>query len=71
MADKVKVKLLRPLNGQEVGSTVEYHKADATRLAARGAVKVLGEAKSEDGAPENKAEPAPANKSAAKKAEGK
>jgi hypothetical protein len=66
MADKVKVKLLRPLNGLEVGSTAEYHKADAKRLEARGAVKVIGEVKSEDGAPQNKKEPAPANKSAAK-----
>lgn len=61
MVDKVKVKLLRPLNGQEVGSTVEYEKADAERLAGYGAVefKSAGSAPSNKMAqePDNKAEP--------------
>ena len=59
----VKVKLLRPLNNQEVGSEVTYSKADAERLAGYGAVEILGdapanepEAKAEEAAPENKSE---------------
>lgn len=66
MATRVKVELLRPLNGEEIGATAEYDQADADRLAATGAVKILG--KAEATAPENKAEvTAPANKSVARK----
>lgn len=65
MSDTVKVKLLRPLNGEAIGSTAEYSSADAKRLAASGAVQIIS-AKAET-APANKAEKAPANKSAAKK----
>ncbi len=61
MAD-VKVKLLRPLNGAEVGSTATYSEADAKRLASYGAVEIVGGTKSET-APANKMEAAPANKS--------
>ncbi len=61
MAD-VKVKLLRPLNGQAIGSEAHYSKADAERLEASGAVKIVGKA---EPAPENKAlSAAPENKAA-------
>ena len=77
MAKKVQVKLLRPLNGAEVGSTANYSKADAARLEKLGSVKVIGEAEDDDddaapaadldikreAAPANKREAAPANKS--------
>ncbi len=49
MADKVQAELLRPLNGEEIGTVVEYDKRDARRLEERGCVKILGPA-----APENK-----------------
>lgn len=39
MADKVKVTLLRPLNGAEIGSEAEYSEADVKRLEGRGAVQ--------------------------------
>ncbi len=59
----VKVKLLRPLNGQEIGKIVEYDQANAARLAESGAVELVKEAK----APENKAvKSAPENKTAGK-----
>ena len=41
----VKVKLLRPLNGEKIGKVVGYEKQDAERLAASGAVQILGETK--------------------------
>lgn len=56
----VKVKLLRPLNGAEIGSTAEYSEADAKRLEARGAVEIVKKAEK---APANKAVVAPSNKS--------
>lgn len=61
---KVKVKLLRPLNGQEIGATVEYDQADADRLAELGAVEIIRQkaAPENKGAPANKAAKAPANK---------
>lgn len=63
----VKVKLLRPLNGQDIGTVVEYEQADADRLAESGAVQIVRAEKAEKAAPENKAEKsAPANKSAGK-----
>lgn len=40
----VKVKLLRALNGQEIGTETVYSQADAERLAAYGSVKILGPA---------------------------
>lgn len=59
---KVKVKLLRPLNGAEIGSSAEYDQADADRLAELGAVEIVGEKKAP--APANKKAPAPSNKKA-------
>jgi hypothetical protein len=41
----VKVKLLRPLNGEEIGSEKTYEKSDAERLAGYGAVEILGDTK--------------------------
>ena len=63
MAEKVKVKLLRPLNGAEIGGCAEYDAADAQRLAERGAVEIV---KAEP-APANKKAPAPKNKSRGKR----
>lgn len=67
MADKVKVTLLRPLNGQQVGATAEYDKKDADRLARLGAVKISKSAEKpetkREAEPANKREAAPANKS--------
>lgn len=40
--DKVKVRLLRALDGEPIGATVEYSRADAERLAGYGAVEVVG-----------------------------
>lgn len=62
MADKVKVELLRPLNGAEIGAHAEYDAADAERLAQTGAVKIIAEKAAE--APANKMDKAPANKAA-------
>lgn len=45
MADKVKVELLKPLNGAEIGSKAEYSKADFEMLKAKGAVKAVDEPK--------------------------
>lgn len=56
---KLLVKLLRPLNNQEVGSEVVYDEADAKRLEGYGSVGILGpapEEKAEGAAPANKAE---------------
>ena len=59
MADKVKVTLLRPLNGAKEGTEAEYDRADAERLAAFGSVEI----KNLGAAPSNKARTAaPANK---------
>jgi hypothetical protein len=57
-----KVRLLRPLDGKQVGSFVEYPDADAKRLAARGAVEIVGEKAAPT--PANKMAPAPQNKAA-------
>ncbi|MGV8951200.1 MAG: hypothetical protein ACOH2M_08855 [Cypionkella sp.] len=61
-----RVKLLRPLDGRDTGSTAEYSDADAKRLAARGAVEILSD-KVEKAAPTpaNKMAPAVQNKAAA------
>jgi hypothetical protein len=65
MADKVKVKLLRPLVSSpdrlEAGSTAEFDRPDAERLAGYGAVEIVGASKSEK-APANKMDAAPENK---------
>lgn len=37
----VEVKLLRPLDGKEIGETASYPEADAIRLEGCGAVKIL------------------------------
>lgn len=63
---KVKVKLLRPLLNREVGSEVEYDKADAERLEGYGAVQIIGPAdkpasKAKGATPQNKAEGASPN----------
>lgn len=58
----IKVKLLRPLDGKEVGSVVEYSEADAKRLAGRGAVQIVGEKAAPE--PLNKKAPEVANKAA-------
>jgi len=60
-----KVKLLRPLDGKPEGETAEYPELDAKYLAEKGVVELIEEKQAP--APENKAEAAPANKSAAKK----
>ena len=60
MADKVKVRLLRPLNGEDIGTEKEYSKADADRLESRGAVEIVSKSAP---APQNKMESAPENKS--------
>ena len=38
-----KVRLLRPLDGREAGSTVDYPDIDAKRLEKRGAVEIIKE----------------------------
>lgn len=62
----IKVKLLRPLDGKEVGATAEYSDADAKRLEQRGAVEIITEkAQKAAPSPENKMAPAVQNKAAA------
>lgn len=57
-----KVKLLRPLDGKEVGSVAEYPDIDAKRLEKRGAVEIVKEKAA--AAPDNKMAPTTANKAA-------
>lgn len=57
-----KVKLLRPLDGRNIGSVVEYPDLDAKRLAGRGAVEIVKEKAAP--APDNKKAPAVENKAA-------
>lgn len=38
----IEVRLLRPLDGKEVGDIATYPEADAIRLKGRGAVEVVG-----------------------------
>lgn len=64
MTDKIKVILLKPLNGRAIGSEAEYDKADFDSLVAMGAVKALE-------VPANKAAPSPANKVTPKAKSGK
>lgn len=55
--NKVKVRTLRPLNGEPEGKVKTYAREDAERLARSGAVKILGPAKKAQGASRsNKAE---------------
>lgn len=57
----MKVKLLRPLDGQPVGSVAEYPDDDAKRLEATGVVSFLDEKSAPE--PLNKKAPEPVNKS--------
>lgn len=57
-----KVKLLRPLDGKEIGSVVEYSDLDAKRLERRGAVEIVKEKAAP--ASDNKKAPAVENKAA-------
>jgi hypothetical protein len=61
---KVSVRLLKPLNGGEIGSTVEYDQTHIKRLVALGAVEVIeAEAPSNGKGPaKRKAKPKPLNK---------
>lgn len=63
MSEKIKVELLKPLDGANIGDTAEYSEADVKRLEARSAVRRVKQAK----APANKEAPKPENKSKAKK----
>ena len=58
-----KVKLIRPLDGNAIGSTVEYPDEDAKRLAAGGVVEIVGYEKAAP-ASDNKNAPPVANKAA-------
>lgn len=68
MTKKVKVKLLKPLDGAEIGDVAEYYETDVKRLVMRGAVRRLKQTKTraQKAAPKpnNKAAPNPENKSA-------
>ena len=57
-----KVKLLRPLDGREIGSVVEYPDDDAKRLAEGGVVDIVTEKAAPPAA--NKKAPVAANKKA-------
>lgn len=57
---KVKVRLLKPLNGREIGSEVEYDRAHIKRLVGLGAVEVIKTKAAR--APRNKMEKPPLNK---------
>lgn len=59
---KVSVRLLKPLNGREVGSVVEYDQSQIKRLVGLRAVEVI-KAKAER-PPRNKMEEPPLNKAA-------
>lgn len=56
--------LLKPLDGQEIGATVEMSQIDFDRLEKKGAVAKVKSAS----APQNKMEAAPKNKAAPKRA---
>jgi len=60
--DKIKVRLLRPLNGWAVGTLAEYPRRHGERLIRLGAVEAAGEKKAPR--PANKMAAPPANKSA-------
>jgi len=61
-----KVRLLRPVDGKEPGSIIEYPDLDAKRLERRGAVEIVKEKAAP--APENKKAPEPQNKAAGQRA---
>lgn len=64
----VQATLLKPLDGQPIGATIELSQLDFDRLKAKGAVAAV------KGKAEPKSEPAPANKMAkapANKSKGK
>lgn len=67
---KIKAILLKPLNGEPIGSEAEFEKADFDRLVDRGAVKAAPAKtaptprKKAAQKPRNKAAPKPKNKSA-------
>ncbi|HEY8593302.1 MAG TPA: hypothetical protein VIL42_10635 [Sphingomicrobium sp.] len=71
MADKqIKVRLLRPLDGREIGETASYPETDARRLRDAGVVEYAAKAqgatprnKAEGASPSNKARQAPSKKS--------
>lgn len=57
---KVKVRLLKPLNGAEIGSEAEYNQQDVQRLVSLGAVEIIKAKAAER--PSNKMEKPPQNK---------
>lgn len=57
---KVKVRLLKPLNGREIGSEVEYDQSHIKRLVGLGAVEVIKTKAARR--PRNKMENPPLNK---------
>lgn len=61
---KLKVRLLKPLNGYEIGSEAEYDEKDAKRLIGLGAVELVHSARATKAKPVKKAKasPVPANK---------
>lgn len=59
---KVSVRLLKPLNGGEIGSTVEYDQTHIKRLVALGAVEVLKTPAKGKRSAKRKADPKPLNK---------
>lgn len=67
---KVKVRLLKALNGEEIGSQAEYDERDAARLVGLGAVELVEgntsaaprRKKKAPAAPKNKMQPPPSNK---------
>jgi hypothetical protein len=62
---KVTVRLLKPLNGREIGTEVEYSEGDAKRLLGLGAVALIVEPPAKAARPpKNKMAAAPANKAA-------
>jgi hypothetical protein len=61
---KVKVRLLKPLNGAEIGSEAEYNQQDVDRLVKLGAVEIVSAKAKAKAAPrpKNKMEKPPKNK---------
>jgi hypothetical protein len=57
---KVKVRLLKPLNGAEIGSEAEYNRQDVDRLVKLGAVEIIKAKAARP--PSNKMEKPPKNK---------
>lgn len=63
---KIKAILLKPVNGQPIGSPAEFEKADFERLKSRNAVKAAPASSASK--PKTKAAPKPKNKAAPKAA---